>query len=46
MNGSIKQNKKTGNWDFVFNVAKDPITGKRKQIRRRGLKLGKKLTKR
>ncbi|PEU05840.1 tyrosine-type recombinase/integrase [Bacillus sp. AFS019443] len=36
MNGSIKQNKKTGKWDFVFNVAKDDITGKRKQIRRRG----------
>ncbi|WP_307839137.1 Arm DNA-binding domain-containing protein [Bacillus sp. RIT 809] len=38
MNGSIKQNKNTGNWDFVFNVAKDPMTGKRKQIRRRGFK--------
>ncbi|WP_305455495.1 site-specific integrase [Bacillus mycoides] len=38
MNGSIKLNKKTGNWDFVFNVAKDPMTGKRKQIRRRGFK--------
>ncbi|WP_338141996.1 site-specific integrase [Bacillus thuringiensis] len=38
MNGSTKQNKKTGNWDFVFNVAKDPMTGKRKQIRRRGFK--------
>lgn len=38
MNGSIKQNKKTGHWDFVFNIAKDPMTGKRKQIRRRGFK--------
>lgn len=38
MNGSIKQNKKTSNWDFVFNVAKDPMIGKRKQIRRRGFK--------
>lgn len=36
MNGSIKQNKKTGKWDFVFNIAKDPTTGARKQIRRRG----------
>ncbi|WP_369899774.1 tyrosine-type recombinase/integrase [Bacillus manliponensis] len=36
MNGSIKQNKQTGKWDFVFNVAHHPMTGQRKQIRRRG----------
>ncbi|KFM98604.1 Arm DNA-binding domain-containing protein [Bacillus clarus] len=36
MNGSVKFNKKTGSRDFVFNIAKDPMTGKRKQIRRRG----------
>ncbi|MED4005005.1 site-specific integrase [Priestia aryabhattai] len=36
MNGSITQNKKTGKWDFVFNSGIDPLTGKRKQIRRRG----------
>jgi integrase len=34
--GSITKNKQTGNWDFVFNVGIDPMTGKRKQIRRRG----------
>ncbi|MEW4275530.1 site-specific integrase [Priestia megaterium] len=36
MKGSISKNNKTGNWDFVFNVGIDPLTGKRKQIRRRG----------
>ncbi len=36
VNGSITQNKKTGKWDFVFNGGIDPLTGKRKQIRRRG----------
>ena len=36
MNGSITKNKKTGKWDFIFNAGKDPLTGKRKQIRRRG----------
>ncbi|MCM3675019.1 site-specific integrase [Peribacillus simplex] len=36
MNGSITQNKKTGKWDFVFNSGIDSLTGKRKQIRRRG----------
>ncbi|MED4069579.1 site-specific integrase [Priestia megaterium] len=36
MKGSISKNNKTGNWDFVFNVGLDPLTGKRKQIRRRG----------
>ncbi|PFW37654.1 site-specific integrase [Bacillus anthracis] len=38
MNGSVKQNKQTGNWDFVFSIAKDPMTGKRKQVRRRGFR--------
>lgn len=36
MKGSISKNNKTGNWDFVFNIGIDPVTGKRKQIRRRG----------
>ncbi|WP_369680630.1 Arm DNA-binding domain-containing protein [Bacillus sp. AFS023182] len=36
MNGSIKQNKQTGKWDFVFNISNDSLTGKRRQIRRRG----------
>ncbi|PEE73590.1 site-specific integrase [Priestia megaterium] len=36
MKGSITKNKKTGKWDFVFNSGVDPLTGKRKQIRRRG----------
>ncbi|MGI2709009.1 MULTISPECIES: site-specific integrase [Bacillus cereus group] len=36
MSGSIKQNKQTGKWDFIFNIAKDPMTGKRRQVRRRG----------
>ncbi|WP_432694321.1 tyrosine-type recombinase/integrase [Priestia aryabhattai] len=36
MKGSISKNDKTGKWDFVFNVGIDPLTGKRKQIRRRG----------
>lgn len=36
MKGSISKNTKTGKWDFVFNVGIDPLTGKRKQIRRRG----------
>ncbi|SIR68402.1 Site-specific recombinase XerD [Peribacillus simplex] len=36
MKGSITKNKQTGKWDFVFNGGIDPLTGKRKQIRRRG----------
>ncbi|MCM3653973.1 Arm DNA-binding domain-containing protein [Metabacillus litoralis] len=36
MKGSITKNKKTGKWDFVFDVGTDPLTGKRKQIKRRG----------
>ncbi|WP_416826099.1 Arm DNA-binding domain-containing protein [Ectobacillus polymachus] len=36
MKGSIKENKKTGKFDFVFDLGKDPLTGKRKQIKRRG----------
>ncbi|MBJ8021472.1 site-specific integrase [Bacillus cereus] len=35
MSGTVSKNKDTGNWDFVFAI-KDPMTGKRKQIRRRG----------
>ncbi|MDR4926521.1 site-specific integrase [Peribacillus simplex] len=36
MTGSINKNKQTGKWDFIFNSRIDPMTGKRKQIRRRG----------
>ncbi|MGY3314661.1 integrase [Peribacillus simplex] len=36
MSGSINKNKQTGKWDFIFNSGIDPMTGKRKQIRRRG----------
>ncbi|MCK2017945.1 site-specific integrase [Peribacillus frigoritolerans] len=36
MTGSINKNKQTGKWDFIFNSGVDPMTGKRKQIRRRG----------
>lgn len=36
MKGSIKKNKQTGKWDFVIDIGKDPLTGKRKQKRRRG----------
>jgi integrase len=33
---TVKLNKKTGKWDFCFNAGINPLTGKRKQIRRRG----------
>lgn len=36
MKGSITKNKKTGTWEFVFDSGTDPLTGKRKQIKRRG----------
>ncbi|TKH05452.1 site-specific integrase [Peribacillus simplex] len=36
MKGSIKKNKNTSKWDLVFDAGKDPLTGKRKQILRRG----------
>ncbi|MGE7683885.1 tyrosine-type recombinase/integrase [Peribacillus simplex] len=36
MKGSITKNKKTGKWDFIFDGGTDPLTGKRKQIKRRG----------
>ncbi|WP_020062091.1 site-specific integrase [Bacillus sp. 123MFChir2] len=39
MKGSITKNKQTGKWDFIFNAGIDPMTGKRKQIRRRGFEL-------
>lgn len=38
MNGTVSKNKETGKWDFIFNITRDPMTGKRKQIRRRGFK--------
>lgn len=36
MNGTISKDKETGKWTFVFNIAKDPFTGKRRQVRKRG----------
>ncbi|MEC1725835.1 tyrosine-type recombinase/integrase [Schinkia azotoformans] len=36
MKGSINKNKKTGKWDFIVDIGKDPFTGKRKQKRKRG----------
>ncbi|MCM3787891.1 site-specific integrase [Domibacillus indicus] len=36
MKGSIKKNKQTGKWDFVIDIGKDPLTGKRKQKKKRG----------
>ncbi|PGB20457.1 site-specific integrase [Bacillus toyonensis] len=38
MNGTVRKNKHTGSWDFVFNIANDSMTGKRRQVRRRGFK--------
>ena len=34
---TIKQDATTGKWGFVLDAPPDPITGKRRQIRRRGL---------
>ncbi|MGG3449574.1 tyrosine-type recombinase/integrase [Domibacillus aminovorans] len=36
MKGSIKKNKQTSKWDFVIDIGKDPMTGKRKQKKKRG----------
>ncbi|EOQ07818.1 MULTISPECIES: site-specific integrase [Bacillus cereus group] len=36
MNGTVSKDKATGKWTFVFNIAKDPFTGKRRQVRKRG----------
>ncbi|HFK1514764.1 TPA: tyrosine-type recombinase/integrase [Bacillus cereus] len=36
--GTVSKDKSTGKWMFVFNIAKDSITGKRRQIRRRGFR--------
>lgn len=36
MKGSITKNKKTEKWDFVFDAGTNPLTGKCKQIKRRG----------
>jgi integrase len=36
LKGSIKKNKVTGKFDFVFDSGVNPLTGKRMQIRRRG----------
>jgi len=36
MKGSVKKNSQTGKWDFVVDIGKDPLTGKRKQKKKRG----------
>ncbi|OAH59400.1 integrase [Domibacillus aminovorans] len=36
MKGSVKKNKQTGKWDFVIDIGKDLMTGKRKQKKKRG----------
>ncbi|MFJ7680319.1 tyrosine-type recombinase/integrase [Peribacillus sp. NPDC097198] len=36
MTGSIKKNQNTKKWDLVFDAGNDPLTGKRRQIKRRG----------
>ncbi|MEC3466095.1 Arm DNA-binding domain-containing protein, partial [Bacillus thuringiensis] len=38
MKGSILKDKKRGTWYFSFDLGKDPFTGKRRQIKRRGFK--------
>lgn len=38
MSGTVSKDKATGKWMFVFNIPRDPMTGKRKQVRRRGFK--------
>ncbi|WP_220482009.1 Arm DNA-binding domain-containing protein [Paenibacillus sp. 1011MAR3C5] len=34
---SIKKDDKTGTYYFVLDLPRDPVTGKRKQARRRGI---------
>jgi hypothetical protein len=36
MRGSVKKDKKTGKYYFVVDIGKDPLTGKRKQKKKRG----------
>ncbi|MEW9668648.1 tyrosine-type recombinase/integrase [Ammoniphilus sp. 3BR4] len=36
MKGSIKKNLQTGKWDLVVDIGKDPVSGKRKQKKKRG----------
>ncbi|WP_232490238.1 Arm DNA-binding domain-containing protein [Neobacillus cucumis] len=36
MKGSIKKNPKIGKYDFIVDIGKDPVTGKRKQKMKRG----------
>lgn len=38
MSGAVKQDKARGTWFFVVDLAPDPTTGKRKQLKRRGFK--------
>jgi integrase len=36
MRGSVKKDKKTGKYYFVVDIGKDPLTGKRRQKKKRG----------
>ncbi|MGJ3196962.1 tyrosine-type recombinase/integrase [Peribacillus frigoritolerans] len=36
MKGSVKKNLNTKKWDLVFDAGNDPLSGKRRQIKRRG----------
>ncbi|MGQ7776842.1 Arm DNA-binding domain-containing protein [Bacillus sp. WC2507] len=38
MKGSVLKDKKRSTWYFSFDLGKDPFTGKRRQIKRRGFK--------
>ncbi|KEK22518.1 site-specific integrase [Bacillus gaemokensis] len=38
MKGSVLKDKQRGHWYFSFDLGKDPFTGKRRQIKRRGFK--------
>ncbi|MBA9027589.1 site-specific integrase [Peribacillus huizhouensis] len=33
---AVSFNEETGNWDFVISAGRNPLTGRRKQVRRRG----------
>ncbi|PQQ45498.1 integrase [Bacillus thuringiensis] len=36
MNGSVKKDKKTGKYLYIVDIVIDPLTGKRKQKKKRG----------
>ncbi|EOO20037.1 site-specific integrase [Bacillus cereus] len=38
MKGSVLKDKQRGHWYFSFDLGKDPFTGKRRQVKRRGFK--------